>query len=265
MNDLPKEELLAVVKQRIESRYRRILFVHHELAKLNVAVKQAGPIKTIPGGSFEDFVFSAIDFSIYKKIDAEEFRLLFDEGLADFEESFYQKTFTMSREDIRRTITEAYIKEDSFYICKRTGLLLLSIMRTVHSSLDFAPVLTSDDVAEISRRTRAGDTCVNGQGFFSGKDQLRAAAKLLDGALIRHKDGMETKLFTPKAKNNENIPADPLLCGTFYPMGKAYDYSIGGPRNRLLNLTRHYLQTIRQRGVPALPAGKLWESLQNSP
>jgi hypothetical protein len=184
-----QQALLKVVKRRIESRYRRILFVHQELAKLNDA-------EAIPSGSFEDFVFSRIDFSVYKKINAEEFCLLFDEGVSDYEESFYQKAFSMCRDNIRRTINEAYIKEGLFYLCKRAGPLLLSIMRTLHTSLDFAPLLLPDDIS---------------------REQLLEAMHFLDGQTICHNDGMETKLFVRTQPDSR-----PILCGTFYPLGKPY-------------------------------------------
>ena len=75
-------------------------------------------------------------------------------------------------------------------------------MRTVHTSLDFAPLLGSAEIA--------------------GTDQLRAVAGILDGLVIKHDDGMETNLFIPKQDNTSpNIQNTALLCGTFRPMGKA--------------------------------------------
>ena len=206
MSVLTKNALLAVVNKRIESRYRRLLFVHKELAKLKPGTGDSSSIKPIPGESFEDFVFKQIDFSIYKKIDEEEFCLLYVEGLADYDDSFFQKNFAKSRPEICRIIRDAYIKESPYYLCKKPGLLLLSIMRTMHSSLDFAPLLDNID--------------------FIGKEQLKEAVELLDGALISHNDGMETKLFKPTAQNRGKIPPNSLLCGTFYPLGKACTLSL---------------------------------------
>jgi hypothetical protein len=194
------EALTHRIRQRIESRYRRICFVYRELAKLDSAAKGSGTpeaVKDTAGvnaaaGSFEDFVFSRIDFSIYKKINAEEFRLLFDAGLADYEELFFRKAFAMNREQVRETIRSSYIKAGSFYVCKSAGPLLLSIMRTLHTSLEFAPLLTGNDVADT--------------------EQLGLLTAALDGVVIRHDDGMETRLFI---KDNS-------LYGTFQPMHKAY-------------------------------------------
>jgi hypothetical protein len=209
--------LVNTIKQRVESRYRRILFVHQELAKLNAAADGK-----LPKNSFEDFVFSHIDFSIYKKIDAEEFTLLFDKGLDDYTEAFYQKAFAMNREAIRAIINSAYIRVGPFYVSKKTSPLLLSIMRTLHTSLEFAPLLGVDDV--------------------SGVEQISLAASLLNGIQVPHSDNSETRLFVPEkpaapgavpgaaaTEAASDIPASaptPLLCGTFYPLGKAYTITL---------------------------------------
>ena len=227
------DEIVALVRQRIESRYRRLVFVHEELARLNAmarlepaakqktspqqknqtapeelsenhpdpAVKNSPP-NTLANRSFEDFVFSRINFALYKKINTEEFVLLFDKGLADYEDVFYQKAFSLSREEVQETIKKAYVKAGPVYLCKKTSPLLLSIMRTVHTSLDFAPLLGNDDIPD--------------------KEQIKAVAGVLDGLVIRHDDGMETKLFIPKEdEKNPPIQGQPLLCGTFHPLGKA--------------------------------------------
>ncbi|MDR0586337.1 MAG: hypothetical protein LBG26_03765 [Treponema sp.] len=198
------ETVTALIRRRIESRYRRIRFVHQELAKINAKT----PPGTVYGGSFEDLVFSTIDFSVYCKIDAEEFSLLFDEGLADFDETFYQKAFKTNRENIRETIFRFYLKAGPFYVCRKTNPLILSIMRSLHTSLEFAPLFAMDDFA----------------GDSTGRaEQYRAIIAALDGVVIRHDDGMETRLFTrgPKANAKTEEKTAPLW-GTFYPLGKAH-------------------------------------------
>ena len=204
------ETFAFVIRRRIESRYRRILFVHHELVKLDTAAKdrllnitekesQVSGKSALTIESFEDFVFNRIDFSVYKKIAADEFNLLFDEGLSDYEEKYYRKTFNKTSQEIRRIIHDSYIRAGPFYLCKKNTPLLLSIMRTLHSSLEFAPLLTGDSV--------------------TGGEQLQAVVDVLDGMTIRHEDGAETKLFTPEKKQDKT---NAKLFGTFYPLGKAY-------------------------------------------
>jgi hypothetical protein len=201
--------LVNTIKQRVESRYRRILFVHQELEKLNAAADGK-----LPKNSFEDFVFSNIDFSIYKKIDAEEFILLFDKGLDDYTEVFYQKLFDKSREEVRAIIKESYIRVGPFYVSKKTSPLLLSIMRTLHTSLEFAPLLCPGDV--------------------NGEENLSIAADALHGVQIPHCGNSETRLFVPEKTTAapeaaSDVPASAptsLLCGTFYPLGKAYTITL---------------------------------------
>jgi hypothetical protein len=196
------EAVIALIRRRVESRYRRIRFVHQELAKVNTKAQTALP-GAARGGSFEDLVFSTIDFSVYGKIDAEEFSLLFDEGLDDFSEAFYQKAFKTNRENIRKTIFRFYIKVGPFYVCKKTNPLILSIMRSLHTSLEFAPLLAPDDPA-------AG--------------QCETVIAALDGVVIRHDDGMETLLFTqvPEGARGTIPNGAPSLWGTFHPFGKAH-------------------------------------------
>ena len=203
------DEIVALVRRRIESRYRRLCFVHEELERLNALAKLEPAAKNksaseqapdLANRSFEDFVFSRINFSVYKKIDTEEFNLLFKDGLYDYDDSFYQQFFSMNREEVQKTIKESYVKAGPVYLCKKSSPLLLSIMRTVHTTLDFAPLLGGGEIAD--------------------NDQIKAVAGILDGLTVRHDDGMETKLFIPK-EANLNIQEKALLCGTFYPLGKA--------------------------------------------
>jgi hypothetical protein len=78
-------------------------------------------------------------------------------------------------------------------------------MRTLHSSLEFAPLLTPSDL--------------------TNPEQLRATADALDGIVIRHDDGMETRLFVPKKEVPQSGPGG-TLCGTFHPLNKAYTITL---------------------------------------
>jgi hypothetical protein len=249
------EAVTALIRRRIESRYRRIRFVYQELAKVDAKIRadglpgahSAGPGEAagsggtagsggaaVPshsaggpksgairppgaayGGSFEDLVFSTIDFSVYRKIDAEEFSLLFDGGLEDFDETFYRKAFKTDRETIRKTISRFYLKAGPFYVCRKTNPLILSIMRSLHTSLEFAPLLAPDDLA--------GDSTEQAEEA----KHCGAIVAALDGVVIRHDDGMETRLFTRGPETdakNAGVPGGPAvsLWGTFHPFGKAH-------------------------------------------
>ncbi|MDR2182508.1 MAG: hypothetical protein LBN92_07510 [Treponema sp.] len=178
--------LAALIRRRIESRYRRMCFVHGELRKLDAAADQA------PAGSFDDFVFSHIDFSIYQKIEAGEFTLLFDSGLDDYEEAFFTASFTMSRNETRALINKSYVKAGPWFLRRNPHPLLLPVMRTLHTALTFAPLVPENDCANPAE-----------------------LADALDGVVIRHDDGMETLLVTPRRGSGR-------LRGVFHPLGKAY-------------------------------------------
>jgi hypothetical protein len=185
------EALTTRIGRRLERRYRRLCFVQRELARLDAAEKPEAP------GSFEDFVFGQIDFSIYKKIDEEEF-CLFDEGLEDYDEGFFVKAFGMNRKDTGGIIGGAYVKVGNFRVCKKADPLLLSIMRSLHTSLEFVPLFLKEEL--------------------ENEEQYRALIAALDGVEVRHSDGMTTRLFVPK---NERA-----LCGTFHPLGKAHTITL---------------------------------------
>jgi hypothetical protein len=211
---LGAETLIETLNRRLESRYRRIKFVYQELARLNTVLQPGDTAAAISGGtarnaeSFEDLVFKNIDFSVYKKIEAEEFRLLFDEGLEDYNDDFFEDAFKMSRDEVREIITSAYIKIGPFYVCKKSGPLLLSFMRTLQTSLDFAPILMEKDT--------------------ESPEQYRALITALDGVVIHHSDGTETKLFVPGegAGSADGTSDRPALSGTFHPLGKAHTIAL---------------------------------------
>ncbi|MDR1389978.1 MAG: hypothetical protein LBJ31_08385 [Treponema sp.] len=205
------EAFIAVIRRRIESRYRRICFVHQELKKLDASLnaqkdkdKDAEPSGKKFAG-FEDFVFDHIDFSIYQKIDAEEFELLFDFGLDDYDDDFYRNSLKMKSAETRRLIARSYVKAGAWFLCKNPSPLLLPVMRTLHTALEFAPLVTEQDYPD-----------------------LKSLAAALDGVVIRHRDGMETKLFRagPAQPGKEPSGPPPELYATFFPFGKAYTVAL---------------------------------------
>jgi hypothetical protein len=105
----------------------------------------------------------------------------------------------MNSTETRAVINNSYIRVGPFYVCKKSSPLLLSIMRTLHSSLEFVPLLDAKDISV---------------------EQLGLTAELLDGVIIRHDDNSETKLFIP-GNNPGSRESSSMLCGTFHPLGKA--------------------------------------------
>ena len=179
------------VRRGLNRRYLRIRFVQSELERLDFK-------KAKPGVKFDDFMFEQIDFSAYKKISGEGYSLFGPEGLEDFEPSFFTRNFRLSREQTQALIRRAYARIGGFYYIKQEKLLsnplLMSILRTLQTSLDFAPLFTGPAVWEECRGFGLAET----GGFPHSEDaEVRLFASLvraLHGASMIHPDGMKTDL-----------------------------------------------------------------------
>jgi hypothetical protein len=206
--------------KRLDRRYARVCVVHSELNKLNFRNAK-------PGTGFDDFIFQQTDFDFYKQISAENFVLFYIEGLDDYDESFYKKNFMMDREKLKALIGRSYSPAGDSYVCKtlngEVNPLLLGIVRTLHTSLEFLPLIGKEELHEEtavlirflqSRSAIDEETAANlSAGFpalFGGL--LRA----LDGAVVTHLDTMKTTLSV-KVENGK-----PALYGTFRPGNKAF-------------------------------------------
>ena len=200
----------SIIKKRIDRRYLRLCRIQENLGKLDFK-------KAPPGVSPEDFIFSKIDFSRYREIKENEFDLLFREGLEDFDESFFKKTFSRDKEEIRSEIDGNYIKNDNSpedngsYKLKRDNPLILSIMHNLETSLESLPLFTA---GEIQRELKELIDFTGGSGKLRNTELLYPLlVHYLDGVLVSHDDGMTTKLF---------IGSQGELAGTFRPGNKAW-------------------------------------------
>jgi hypothetical protein len=214
----------GMIRTGLESRYRRIRFVYQELKNLDF--KQAKP-----GVLFDDFVFEQTDFEIYKKIPKEDFYLLYDAGLEDFDDKFYKKKFGINRNAARTIISQMYRQDDSSYYCKEEKILrnplLISIMRTLHTSLEFAPLIERKELLK---------ECTGLIRFLltqsdMGKDMFFYMAQgfnelfylllcTLHNVTVVQSDGMSTTLFTASAGGAAASAF--TLWGTFRPLNKAH-------------------------------------------
>jgi hypothetical protein len=207
--------LRGPVRGRLNRRYLRIRFVQSELERLDFK-------KAAPGVRFDDFVFEQIDFSTYKKISEEEYSLYSPEGLEDFEDSFFTRNFRVSREKIRGLINGSYTRIGGFYFIKQEKMLsnplLMSVLRTLQTSLEFAPLLTKEAIRDECRIWEA-----ESGAFFPPEDGNRFFACLLralHGASVVHSDGMKTELSTVQEANTL------VLRGAFHPQGKTYTVTL---------------------------------------
>ena len=196
------------VKKRIDRRYARLCRLQEELGRLDLK-------KAAPGVTPEDYIFSRIDFSRYRKMPEEEFDLLFPAGLTDFDEAFCKKNFGLERDKIQSAIEKNYTKEEGFYKMRRDNPLTLSIMRTLDTSLETSPLFTAEEIRE--ELTNLLDFTGGGKtrgGLLPGMEKLyRQLALSLNGIVIAHGDAMTTKLF---------ISPQGDLSGTFRPGNKPW-------------------------------------------
>jgi hypothetical protein len=203
------------LRERLESRYARIRFVHEELGRLDFG-------KARPGRDFDEFVFEQIDFSIYDSIEEDEFRLIWDTGLADFSDAFYEKNFRMNREAAKRLIHRAYTKNNGRYSCggkekQLSDLMVLSVMRTLHTSLEFAPLFDREGLLnECTGLVRSLEKDKGGTRFYlSFGDLYRELLQSLHNLTLKQGDGTDVLLSAAG-------DAWPVLYGTFHPHNKAH-------------------------------------------
>ena len=144
-----------------------------------------------PGTTPEDFIFSRIDFSRYREIHEKDFNYLFLDGIEDFDEVFFKENFKLDIEEIKPIIENCYEKVDGIFILRRENPLILSIMRTLETSLEDKPLFSPEE---------------------TGEELYDLLLTSLNGVTVIHKDGMETRLFA----------SEEGLSGTFQPGGKPW-------------------------------------------
>jgi hypothetical protein len=206
----------GIIRRRLDRRYARICVVYKELGKLDFN-------KAKPGIGLEDMVFAQTDFGVYGKIRREDFNAFFDEGLDDFEDSFYKYNLMMDRSAVRRAISRWYKREGDCYVYTGANPLLLGIMRSLHTALDFAPLIRAGEALEecaflirfLQSKSAIGEDALS--SLAQNQDILfPALLKSLDGAKATHPDGMTTTLFIREGSGPT------ALYGTFLPENKAH-------------------------------------------
>jgi hypothetical protein len=180
--------MTGLFRRRLDRRYARLCFIQEELGGLDFK-------KPKGGGSFEDFVLNQTDFSRYREIPDAGFVFFTGEGLGDFEESFFPKYFGISGAETLGLIERSYKKEGAVYRLVRENPLILSVMRTLQTSLELGPLIRPEEVPEIP------------PGLF------RNLIYKLDNTIITHEDGVSTTLFISPSGD---------LSGTFRPGNKPW-------------------------------------------
>ena len=204
--------IMPMTEKKIERRYFRLCRVQNDLGRLDF--KKAAPGKNTGsafGFSLEDFVFSQTDFSPYREIEEKHFEDFFLEGLSDFDDSFFTKNFSLDRGEVKSVIETSYKKNEVLYKIQRENSLILSIMRTLDTSLEETALFTPEEIqAEIEKlQDFAGENII----LPEIKTFFPLFVSSLANISVRHNDGMTTKLFVCGEGN---------LKGTFHPAGKPW-------------------------------------------
>jgi hypothetical protein len=182
----------GVIWQRLERRYARLCFVQEELTRLN-ALKAEEKKLAKTTESFEDFVFSKTDFSRYKRIARGDFDF-FTASLDDFDERFFVNNFKKPKSEVKKLLQKCYKGIGPYYCLLRESPLILSIMRTLETSLESLPLINEEEIIDELKLLYSflgGGlfTADNIHGFFGFLIQR------LDGVKVTQKDGSITKLF----------------------------------------------------------------------
>ena len=184
----------------IYRRYLRLCRLQGELAGLDLK-------KAEPGVSLEDFVFSKIDFSRYKEIEVDYFQTLFLEGLKDFGDAFFKEKFYLDKNEVQSMIETDYKKTEGVYKLQRENSMILSVMRTLETSLEDMPLFTPEEIGEELKELPGFDEG-SLEAFSPDIKNIETLFQLLvlslDGVVIRGK-GMETKLVISAEGNLEGI------------------------------------------------------------
>ena len=195
------------LKRRLERFYTRLCRVSGELGQLDL--KKAAAAEKKSGQTLEDFVFTQIDFTRYRKISEKEFESCFPEGLTDFDDDFFKKNFALGREEIRTAIKESYQKTEGGYRLTRENSLILSVMRALETSLEAAPLFTAAQVAAELQNLPGAVR----EKLPSGAQLYPLLVAALDDTFVTHRDGMTTRLFIAPEGN---------LSATFRPEDKPW-------------------------------------------
>ncbi|MCL2007444.1 MAG: hypothetical protein FWG77_05105 [Treponema sp.] len=188
----------SIIINRIKRRYLRLCRVQEELSRLDFKNAKAGV-------SPEDYVFSKIDFSRYREIHKGAYESLFLESLSDFSDTFLIENFGSGRDELRNLIENSYKKAESICVLIEEKPLIISLMRTLETSLDDMPLFSDEEIANEVK------------SLPPILQQIESIYILLvfclDGLSITHKDGMITELF---------VSVDGNLSATFRPGGKPW-------------------------------------------
>ncbi|MDR1211348.1 MAG: hypothetical protein LBK40_03855 [Spirochaetaceae bacterium] len=206
----------AAVRAKLERRYLRLCFVQESLEHIDFK-------KAKPGQGFEEFMLGQTDFSRYTSLDEKIFNGLFINGLDDYPGSFFSSAFRMKKEALRTLVLASYAEKEGKRVLIKNNLFILSVMRTLHSSLDFAPLWDEEAVlnelgAVLSffAERRIIDKGPSAAAEERGGEIFLCLLSLFHHAEYAQEDGSKTRLFLTPFRGRL------CLAASFTPLGKAH-------------------------------------------
>ena len=204
----------GIIYRRLNRHYLRLCRVTGELDRLDL--NKVAPY-SLQAFSLEDFVFSNINFSRYREINEKDFGLFIPEALDDFSEEFFRKNFGFCRVEVQTVIEGSYKKtqgqfmNEGKYEMIRENPLILSIMRTLETSLENSPLFT---IGEIQKEVEKLPGLSGKRIIIPEMNTLYHLIVLsLNNTSVTHEDGMVTKLLVSRERE---------LTGIFRPGNKPW-------------------------------------------
>ncbi|MDR1428864.1 MAG: hypothetical protein LBI85_01120 [Spirochaetaceae bacterium] len=210
----------APVRAKLERRYLRLCFVQESLERIDFK-------KLKSGEGFEEFMLGQADFSRYALLDEKTFKGLFIDGLEDYPDAFFPQAFRMNREALRTLLLAGYARGEGKAALIKNNLFILSVMRTLHSSLDFAPLWDEKDVLNEMNTVLV---FFSGRGITGrepasvlrerGDEIFLCLLSLFHHVEYRQEDGAKTHLFLAPFRGRV------CLAASFRPLGKAHSLAL---------------------------------------
>lgn len=222
------------IHNRILSRFLRIRYMNEtmERAMLEKDIHLPGPKE-----DFGDYVFRTIPLDHYMVFEKKYFELIVVEGLNDFYDSFFQRTFRSSRTSVSKLVEANYRKVDGKYHLKPThDSRIIRTIFILETSVEFQPLIFPDKILtdlktallRISSKLDLNESVIE-QVFLHGEDIVLAMLSLLHDITFVSGETSIGRSF---------ISAENSLVGLyceFLPSGKPFIFPLVQTASRIEN------------------------------
>lgn len=227
----------GIFQNKINSRWYRTNFITNEFSKLDLS-------KAEENMSFDEFLWLNRDKSEFEKIHKKIFMPVFQDGLNDFTDDFFHKSFGKSRKEIQNIISSSYKKKEGYYYLKPNCRIKSDfIMRIIQTSVQFGPIFSKSELIkqfiDIINDIK-NELSLNND--FESYIRLHADSIylcilcLLHDVTFKNKDTILGKSFL--SVRNEKID---LKC-TFYPNNKPFTFILLSSEILLSKFSNEYIE-----------------------